>query len=404
MNAPAVAGVAALTVVADGDVHIVGSPHSGEYLAVPELGARIIGWLQDGESVQRCAARAEELAGEPVDVADFLATLTAHGLLAEPEAPADAPAGWRLLGRVLFHPVGWACHAALTAVAVVLLVVRPQLRPHYTDLAPTGSALSSLLLGSLITVLCILAHEAGHVAATARIGLRSSLSVSRRLWFVVFQADLTRLWSVPRRRRIGPLLAGMALDAASVGVLLLAQELLADRLGPTAVGVLRLTVVVQISGILIQSWVFARTDVYALFAAATGSRRLWVVKGAVLRRWLRRESTEDRDVLATVTRRELAWARLFVVLYVPGLLYAAGYLVYFGIPGLLRVLGMAVGAIRDSGLGSLAGWSGVAALVFIFLPTAIALTGAARTGLGLLRQVARRRRPGGGVGAVAPDL
>ncbi|MEV4481363.1 hypothetical protein [Micromonospora coxensis] len=404
MTAPTAERFAALTVVPDGDVYIVGSLHSAEYLAVPEIGATVIGWLQEGESIERCAARAEELAGEPVDVADFVDTLAEHGLLPQAsddstdgagDATGSAGAGWRLVGRVLFHPVAWAVHAALAVAAVLLLVARPELRPHYTDLVPTRSALSSLLLVSVLTVACILVHEAGHVAAAARLGLRSSLSISRRLYFVVFQADLTRLWSVPRRQRFGPLLAGMALDAATLGAFLIAQELLAPSLDPTVVQVLRTLVLVQISGILIQTWIFMRTDLYALFAAATSSRNLWVLKGAVLRQWLRRETAADRAALADATARELRWAKIFVCLYVPGLVYALGYLAYFGIPGSLRILGMAVGAIRDPGLTTLAGWSGVAALVFVFLPASLALGGAARSGLRLLRAAARRRAPVG---------
>ncbi|MGW4498091.1 hypothetical protein ACWENR_05660 [Micromonospora sp. NPDC004336] len=446
MTAPAAERFAALTVVPDGDVHIVGSLHSAEYLAVPEIGATVIRWLQAGESIERCAARAEELAGEPVDVADFVATLVEHGLLPAPETgdgtdgtdgtdaagpagtagsvgsarsagPArssgvagsagaagsagsarsagSAAAGWRLVGRVLFHPVAWAAHAALAVAAVLLLAARPELRPHYTDLTPTGSALSSLLLVSLLTVVCILVHEAGHVAAAARLGLRSSLSVSRRLYFVVFQADLTRLWSVPRRQRFGPLLAGMALDAATLGAFLIAQDLLAPRLGAEAVQILRTLVLVQISGILIQTWIFMRTDLYALFTTATSSRNLWVLKGALLRSWVRRETVTDRATLADATARELRWAKVFVCLYVPGLVYALGYLAYFGIPGSLRILRMAVGAIEDPGLTTLAGWSGVAALVFVFLPASLALGGAARSGLRLLRAATRRRATAG---------
>ncbi|MEU4773941.1 hypothetical protein [Micromonospora sp. NPDC023644] len=397
MTAPTAERFATLTVVPDGDVHIVGSLHTAEYLAVPEIGATIIGWLQAGESIERCAARAEELVGEPVDVADFVDTLVEHGLLPtvgdddETDTAGSAAAGWRLVGRVLFHPVAWAVHAALAIAAVLLLIARPELRPHYTDLVPTRSALSSLLLVSLLTVVCILVHEAGHVAAAARLGLRSSLSVTRRLYFVVFQADLTRLWSVPRRRRFGPLLAGMALDAATLGAFLIAQEFLAARLDPGIVQILRTLVLVQISGILIQTWIFMRTDLYALFTTATSSRNLWVLKGALLRRWLRRETAADGDTLAHATARELRWAKVFVCLYVPGLVYALGYLAYFGIPGTLRILGMATGAIRDPGLTTLAGWSGVAALVFVFLPASLALGGAARSGLRLLRTAVRRR-------------
>ena len=74
---------------------------------------------------------------------------------------------------------------------------------------------------------------------TAAHGLRSRLSVSRRLYFLTFQADLTRLWSVPRRARYGPLLAGMTWDAVVLTVALLLEATLARQLGPVAVRLLR---------------------------------------------------------------------------------------------------------------------------------------------------------------------
>ena len=68
---PSATDLAALTVVADGDAYIVGSPRAAEYVAVPEIGARIIEWLQQGLDVAECERRAGELAGEPVDVRIF---------------------------------------------------------------------------------------------------------------------------------------------------------------------------------------------------------------------------------------------------------------------------------------------------------------------------------------------
>ena len=81
----------------------------------------------------------------------------------------------------------------------------------------------------------ICVHEGAHVIATAAHGLRSSLSVTRRLYFLTFQADLTRLWSVPRRARYGPLLAGMTWDATAMTIVLALEATVAGHLSPLAV-------------------------------------------------------------------------------------------------------------------------------------------------------------------------
>jgi hypothetical protein len=73
---PSAAQLASLTVVGDGESFIVGSPRMAEYVEVPELGAKIIEWLQQGLDVPECERRAAELAGEPVDVVDGTVALS----------------------------------------------------------------------------------------------------------------------------------------------------------------------------------------------------------------------------------------------------------------------------------------------------------------------------------------
>ena len=386
-TAPSRAELAALTIVPDGDAYIVGSPRSAEYVAVPELGAQILRWLADGAPLAECAARAEAAAGEPVDVGDFLAELARQGLF-DADAIEQARPGFVRAGRLLFHPVAWGGYALATVTGAVLLIAEPKLRPSYRDMFPFSTPLRSFLAVTVLTIGCIVVHELAHVLATAALGVYSSLSVGRRLYFITAQADLTRLWGVPRRRRFGPLLAGMAWDAASLGGLLVA-EVAVGRPVP----LLRTLVLVQFTGLVLQGLIFMRTDLYALFVTATGCRNLWGVKGALLRRYLRRASAEDERTLAGAGRRELAWARFYLCLYLPGLIFAGWYLVSFAVPGVARMVGLSVATLRTGGLTGLAGWEAVAAIGLVVVPMLIGLAGVARTAVRLLRATFPVARP-----------
>src|SRR5882724_11002733 len=198
MPIPSPAQIATLTLVAESDNFIVGSPHTAEYVEVPELGATIIGWLQQGMDLAECERRAAELAGEPVDVVDFLTVLTDEGLFAETTSDESAGRIARRWGTLLFHPAAWTAYAVLSLTGVVLLIVDPQLRPSYRDGFPFATQLLNILAVSLLGMAAVAVHEGAHVLATAALGLRSRLSVSRRLYFLTFPADLTPLWSVPR--------------------------------------------------------------------------------------------------------------------------------------------------------------------------------------------------------------
>ncbi|GAA2348834.1 hypothetical protein [Dactylosporangium salmoneum] len=392
---PPLTQIKALTLVADGDGYVVGSPHTAEYVEVPQLGARIIEWLQEGVDVAECERRASEAAGEPVDVAGFLTTLADEGLFAEAadEGGGDpGPVPGRRIGAALFHPLAWALYALAAVAAPVLLVAVPALRPSYRDGFPFHTQLLNLVAVSLLGIGAAALHEGAHVLAAARHGLRSRLSVTRRLYFVTFQADLTRLWSLPRQARYGPLLAGVAWDLFVLAAALLAEVTLAGALGPLVVRLLRALVLLQVTALVAQLLVFMRTDVYALLVNATGCKTLWATKGALLRRYLRRATPADEEHLSGTGAGEIVWARRYLWLYVPGIALALGYLAAFAVPGTLYLIRLCVAPIRAGGLGTAAAWAGLAALAIAVVPSLLALLGAARSGLRVLRTATTRRR------------
>lgn len=395
---PSRAQVATLTLVADGDGFIVGSPHTAEYVEVPELGARIIEWLQQGLDVPECERRAADLAGEPVDLVDFLTVLADEGLFAGAEGgehvERDGLEGTirQRVGRLLFHRAAWIAYAVVALAGPVLLVAFPQLRPSYRDGFPFPAQLFNIVAVSVLGMAAVAVHESAHVLATAAHGLRSRLSVSRRLYFLTFQADLTRLWSVPRRARYGPLLAGMTWDAVVLTVALLLEATLARQLGPVAVRLLRALVLLQFTALIAQVMVFMRTDVYALLVNATGCKTLWATKGALLRRYLRRAGPDDERQLAHADPREVAWARRYLWLYVPGIAVALGYLVSFVLPSLPHLIGLCLAPIRADGLTTLAAWQGAAALAIAVVPSVFALGAAVRSAVRVTSGAVRRRR------------
>jgi putative peptide zinc metalloprotease protein len=369
-----------LSVVRDGDGYVLGSPHSADFVAVPALGGQVVRWLQEGRDPAECAELAARLAGEPVDVEGFLAGLAAAGLLS-PQAGAGngAQVRGRRAGRILFGRTGLAAQCLLCAAAIVLMVTAPQTRPAYTDAIVTGVPLLSLLAVAGLGTASALMHEYAHVLAAAAAGVPGSVSISRRLFTIVYQTDLTRLWSVPRRARVIPLLAGILSDGATIGLLLLAEVTALSHAPPPVAVVVRAIVFIKVAGIVFQLEVFMRTDLYALFVVATGCRNLWATKGAVARRAIGRASAEDRTVLASADRSEVAWAKVYLVLYVPGVAWSAWYFAVFVVPAIAKITAMSIGAVAGAGLFSVTGGAGAVALLLTAGSTAFVLWGTART-------------------------
>ncbi|WP_157546030.1 hypothetical protein [Hamadaea tsunoensis] len=374
-----------LSLVRDGDGYVIGSRGSRTFVAVPEIGGTVVEWLQDGCTVEECAERAAQLMGEPVDVAGFVDGLTAAGLLSAAASVPDGPAVWtRRVGRVLFGRTGLIVQGVLAAAGGVALIARPELRPHYTDVIVGHVALLSMVAVAALATASGLIHECAHVLAAAARGVPSRVSISRRMITIVYQTDLTRLWSVPRRQRIAPLAAGPLSDAATLGLLLAAEPAIPPGV---ALSLVRALVLIKISGIAFQFEVFMRTDFYALFVVVTGCRNLWGAKGAVARRAIRRATADDLSLLASVRPREIRWAWFYLFLYVPGVAWTAWYFFTFALPATIRLARMSVDAIGSHGVASVLGLAAVAALAITATTTAFILRGVARTAARLVRDI-----------------
>ncbi len=146
----------------------------------------------------------------------------------------------------------------------------------------------------------------------------------------------------------------------------------------------------QFTALIAQVMVFMRTDLYALLVNATGCKTLWATKGALLRRYLRRANQADERQLADADPREVAWARRYLWLYVPGIVVAVGYLVQFLLPSLPHLISLCVAPIRADGLTTLAAWEGLAALAVAVVPSVLAIVAAARSGVRVLSAALRR--------------
>jgi putative peptide zinc metalloprotease protein len=393
-SAPAGARFAVLSMVRDGDGYVLGSTVSRDFVAVPAIGGDVVRWLQAGYSVEECAELAARQAGEPVDVNGFVNGLTEAGLLPAEGAgppvvePPRAAAAWAgRSGRVLFGRAGLAVQVILAVVAVVAMVVVPPLRPRYTDVIVTGVPLLNLFVVSALAIAAGLMHEVAHVIAAAARGVPGRVSISRRMISIVYQTDLTRLWSVPRPARVVPLLAGIVSDAATVAVLVVVEATVLRGGAPLVVHLVRAMIFVKTAGIVFQVEVFMRTDLYALFVVATGCRNLWATKGAVARRAIGRATADDVALLATVGAREIFWARIYLVLYVPGVAWTVYYLLAFVVPAVHRNAAMSVDTLATHGLVSPRGAAGALALAVIVATMTFVGWGLIRTGVRLARQV-----------------
>lgn len=320
-----------LTMLEDGDEYIVGRPDLGIYVAIPQPGAVLIEALRDGASLGIATARASKAAGAEIDATDFFTGLGDAGLLHDPDHAGPTAAGTRVRWverlpqaavKPLFGRIAWAFYAAAAVTLVVLLVVRPDLRPIFDDIWFLADPIWSILALIAVSIVLTAGHECWHWLAGRAVGVPARFRVSWRGVFVVFETDLNDLVTLPRRARYSPMLAGFAFDSVVLAAALLMrlgfrEEIIHDP--PAFDRFLGAVVFRQIFVLVWQLFGVAfRSDMYAVLANALGCHNLYRATALTGKYRLSRLSASESAELAGMSARDRSVAKWFWLAYLVG--------------------------------------------------------------------------------------
>lgn len=392
--------------VDEGDDVLIGRAESSAYLSVSRDIVALLEWLADGRSLAETMELYEARYGDAEGVPETVKALAERGFLRptdgldrlRPEVGATASdrvqGPWRSVlnaAAFFYGPFGLALQASVLVCAGLALWSDPGLIPglralfferHVTLISLAVIALS---LGTLAF------HELAHMGATWRRGVRPHLGVGHRLWMPVAETDLSGLWSLPRRQRFLPILAGPLADAVFCGVVVLL--LFARRSGWVGYGELTRTVLeaifmISVLRILWQCLLFVRTDFYYALAHLFRCRNLMADTEAYLaglaRSVLRRMPGPD---LSRLSRRERLVVRGFSGLWVLGRLLALAFLAAVQIPLLIHFVTLFARTVTTAGGAD-------PYRVFDTLVMALFVLSTNGLGFGLwLRNLFRRRTP-----------
>lgn len=343
-----------LTLVDEGtDEVLVGHAQSGTFITVPTIGAVVIRALQRGASIGETQAEAEQYAGERVDVAAFVDSLRDLGFTADDaqgNGQAEAPTLRRTApiqqrrwvsglnprwARPFFFRTAWLIYTSALAFSLICFALHPALIPRPDDVFIFDQRGLALLLLLPFSYLTSALHEGWHWLAARSEGLSTRFGIDRRLYFLVFETDLSQLWTLPRRRRYGPQLAGLAIDSLLLGGLVGIRLL--DETGSWNIPVIVVRLAAALAfgtmtSMLWQCMVFLRTDLYAVLVTATGCHDLWDVKTLLLRKTFGRLTPEQADQLAMAHPRDITVARWFRWIYLIGVPATLAYYAAFRLP------------------------------------------------------------------------
>jgi len=382
-----------LVYLAEGDEVTIGRTDIDSYGIFPADGAAAVRRLADGDTPRQVARWFEQQYGEVLEIAELLAGLAELELVRTSEQDGACPARIRYqrLGRVLFSPPAWAGYAALFGWAVLDLVRQPDLVLSYNQFF-FSSYYTVIQLGLLIAAIpLLLLHESFHALAGRRLGVRSSLRLSWRFYFLVLETSLDGLVVVPRRKRYLPILAGILADLLAVAACIVIADLTRHPDGSLSL-VGRFLLAVAFAELFRVAWQFfcyLRTDIYVLISTVLGCVDLHTTARRLLsnrlNRLLSRPAVYDEAEFHPVDRRAAGW---YCWLLPVGYAFSLVTFVGGALPVIVR---MARGVVQRLTTGD-GGTSHVvdAVIVTVFTIAQLSLV----AGLALRRRIKDRRRSG----------
>ncbi len=340
-----------LTYLEENGEVVVGRADIDSYGVFPPDGAALLRQLAAGMPPTAASRWYADIYGEQVDVAEFLETLDELRFLGEPGVGGPRPLRWRRLGRWMFSPAAWACYLLVIAAAAAAMIARPVLAPHPGNLFFTQYVTVLAVTLFLGQFPLILLHETFHMLAGRRLGLRSSLRLGRRLYFLVFETALDGLVAVPRRQRYLPMLAGLLADLLVIAVLTLigAATIRPDGSVPLIGEICLALAFTTALRFAWQFYVYLRTDLYYVAVTMLGCVDLQAAARRILgnrfRRLLRRPLADE----SILHPRDRAVARWYSWLMLGGYAFSIATLAVAVVPATWRVLVIVCGRFIHGG-------------------------------------------------------
>jgi hypothetical protein len=337
--------------VTEDDGVMVGRPDTGSYAVFPTEGAEALRLLDAGTPVSGVADWYRETCGTSLDVDDFLEVLDDLGFIrGDAEEPVQAPIRWQRLGRWAFSWPAMFFYAAITLAAMVAMARFPYLRPSYRHLFFTRYLSLIPIAMAAATIPLVLLHESFHALAGRRLGLPSTLTIGRRFYYLVGETRLDSLFSVPKRKRYLPFLAGTIVDVVVLSALTLIAGLLHSQGFPAwSYGFCLAVAFALVLRLIWQVQFYLETDFYYVISHAMRCPDLhraakFYVKTRVSRLLRRPPPHGDADW----SDRDQAFARWYAPLLIVGYGFSLFTLLWAGIPSLIRFAELLAGRFTGS--------------------------------------------------------
>ncbi|WP_274306955.1 PqqD family protein [Solibacillus daqui] len=364
-----------LSIQKDKKNYIVEELISGDFFELPEISVDAIKRLDKGEGLAAIEKTLKDsYPEEEVDIIEFVEQLVELGLVQdvdgvrvnrdkEKQAKSVSNAGGFLwiphwVGNMFFNGTMNKVYLLLLVSNILILILNPELFPHYKDIFLFDSMMLNVINYLLISIVLILIHEFGHILAIRSYDLPAKLSIGNRLIFIVFETDLTQAWKLNPKQRNILYLAGMSFEQIilflSFGFILLFPD-------ANFVGILSIIVLDIFIKSIYQCCFYMKTDVYYVVENVTGCYNL-MESGKIYLSSLHKKPRKSRKDHKEMFQDEWNLIRIYSVFYIVGVFLTLLLTVLYFLPQLYYMFSTIYSNILGAG-DRAAFWDAIAFLV-----------------------------------------
>ncbi|MGJ7911795.1 hypothetical protein [Neobacillus sp. LXY-1] len=323
--------------------YIVEDKVSGEFYEMPKVCIDAINLINLGKSLNEVERQLKNnYPNEEIDILEFAVQLLEFGMIKEIDGVKVIKSninedskgfGWVpiYLGKFFFNKLSYIVYFALLIMNIIIFLSHPSLIPNYKDIFVFDVMVFNILLWQGVTFILVLFHEFGHILAVRAQNQLTKLGIGHRLFFIVFETDLSSSWKVSPNGRNALFLSGLSFDMITLFFSLI-SKLFFFHGSIILQGIFNVIILDIVIRIIYQCCIYMKTDLYYVFENVTGCYNLMENAQMMLRKRMPfQKHIESDEVVFVGEKRTIA---IYAIFYVIGIILTFLLLFYFYIPQL----------------------------------------------------------------------
>ncbi|WP_462408727.1 hypothetical protein [Neobacillus sp. Marseille-QA0830] len=324
--------------------YIIEDKYSGEFFEMPEICIEAIRLMNQGETLDKIEKKLScQYPEEEVNLLDFVSQLIDLDLIEEIDGhrvefnkPKSETSGFLWIspkvGKFFFNKFAYLLYIAVFLLNIILFVIRPSLFPEYTDIFVFDVMVLNAILWMAFTFILVLFHEFGHILAMRAVNLPTKLGVGHRLFFVVFETELSSIWKLPSKNRYVLFFAGLCFDNVILLISLICQMKFGED-HKIILGLSSLAVFDIITRIIYQCCIYMKTDLYFVLENVSGCYNLMESANKKIRDWIPLYKNSSQEEVVYSTERKFIF--LYTIFYIAGIFLTIALYGKYYVPELL---------------------------------------------------------------------